>query len=337
MTQVHIVGGGIAGAALAAFLPRHWTVHLHEANWDARQVPTLFGIQSGGRRTLSALGLAEEADSMSVEISGGKLTTPEGESLAAMNDVNVQLISRTDLLALLRRNLPGNVEVHRHGVDCPQELKAELVIGADGVHSTVRQRWWGTTAAPRWLNVTVIRGVIDTEIEGGTLQEIWRPGGLFGMTPRPGGGVNWFATVPRRRFDSRSEALNILRERWNEPTTAPREVLSYATPDLTLVNDLWESRRLTRLYRGPAVLVGDAAHAMTPNLGRGANESLTDALVLGQALNSLPLDQALKRYQRKRLLPPQLIKAASRLTLRLSATHHVRLRNTAFKALPSRA
>jgi 2-polyprenyl-6-methoxyphenol hydroxylase-like FAD-dependent oxidoreductase len=58
--------------------------------------------------------------------------------------------------------------------------------------------------------------------------------------------------------------------------------------------------------------VGDAAHAMTPNLGRGACEALVDAVALADLLNSRPIDEALRAYDRDRVLRTQALRAASR-------------------------
>ncbi len=67
-----------------------------------------------------------------------------------------------------------------------------------------------------------------------------------------------------------------------------------------------------RYTRNRVALVGDAAHAMTPNLGRGACEALIDAVTLADLLNSRPIDDALRAYDRDRVLRTQALRAASR-------------------------
>ncbi|NLS08892.1 hypothetical protein HGQ17_02515 [Nesterenkonia sp. MY13] len=182
------------------------------------------------------------------------------------------------------------------------------------------------------MGVTVIRGIIREEIEINALEEIWRPDGLLGVTPHPDGGANWFATVPQTRFDSPAQALEALHQRWKDHSELPQTVLRFASPEHTLVNDLWESRWPRRLNRRNAVLLGDAAHAMSPNLGRGANESLIDAVTLGSALSGTPLSlrRAIRQYQRRRSLPPHMIRIASRVMLRLASTSREGLRDALF-------
>ncbi|GAB3050334.1 hypothetical protein GCM10027079_14700 [Sediminivirga luteola] len=333
MRTAHIVGGGVSGLALAGFLSCGWDVHLHEADWDARPVPTLFGIQTGGRRALEALGLGAALRRESLQISEGLLRDGAGRVLARVRGADVQLIPRPVLIGLLRDRLPSRVSVHRRTVATSRDLAGDLIVGADGVHSLIRQEHWRRSGA-RPLPVTVLRGVIDADLSEHALQEIWRADGLFGITPRPGGGVNWFATVPRQRFAGRDEALDALRARWDQGPAGPAEVLRHADAENTLVNDLWESRWPGRLVRGHAVLIGDAAHAMAPNLGRGANESLVDALVLGRALTAGATSRALRRYESTRLISPQLLRRASRTMLGVATTRHERLRSAAFAPLP---
>lgn len=346
MTTVHIVGGGVSGLALATALPAHWEVHLYEQSGRHRRVPTLFGLQPSGLAALAELGLAQEVTDRSAALASAQFQEHQGPVLRRIDQLKVRLIAQTDLLDLLTRRLPTNVRMHRQRLAAVADLlprpdssprQDELIVGADGVHSVVRAGLWpARSAPPRRLGVTVIRGVIDEPWSGTSLQEIWRDGGLFGLTPRPGQGVNWFATIPRQRFIDEQQAIDALRARWSACDSPAEQVLHHATAEQTLVNDLWQSRWPGQLVRGHAVLIGDAAHAMAPNLGRGANESLVDAVVLGRALRTRPLPAALRAYQRRRLVSAQLVKGASRALLRLSSTRHEPLRNRALRPLSFR-
>lgn len=350
MPTVHIVGGGVAGLALAAGLPPDWRVHLHEQRWGRRSVPTLFGLQRTGREALAELGVGHELRDASIEVSSARALDDDGAVLSAASGVDVQLVPRTTMVDMLRGRLPKSVQVHRHRVLDLAQLRNSadrswedrtLVVAADGVHSVVRASLWGARSAPRLTGATAVRGVIPgdpAQAEPAGLEETWGPGGLFGVTPRPGGGANWFATLPRRPFADTREALDTLRGRWAQARSI-RSVLDRALPDDTLVNDLWESRLplgLTR--RGPddsrCVLIGDAAHAMTPNLGRGAQEALQDAVVLGQALREHGLDAGLRAYSRRRTAQPQLVRAASGAVLRIATTRRTRLRRLLMAPLP---
>ncbi len=334
MPRLHIVGGGIAGTALAALTPHSWEVRLYEAQWEREQVPTLFGLQGGGREALEALGLDDEFLRSSVEINSGRLSAPDGGTMASMKSLSLRMIPRPALLEMLRSRIPPHVEVHRERVDDPRELEGDLIIGADGVHSTVRRELWQEKHGPRRLEATVIRGVTAAPVPDIPFQEVWRSGGMFGITPHPDGGLNWFATVPRQTFADSEEALAALRRRWEGCGTDPSRVLEHTSPELTLVNQLWESRGTRTIIRPNAALIGDAAHAMAPHLGRGASESLADALTLGQALHTMPQKEALQHYQRRRHVPTQLARAASRTLLRVATSGPDRLRRLLLAPLP---
>lgn len=333
-TDVNVIGAGVAGLALARLAPRDRRVHLYDAAWDARTVPTVFGLWPSAMRALDALGLAAAVRERGRPLDAARIHDRTGAVLAGVGGRDVCLVSRTDLVALLRKELPANVVVHRERVDDPDALPGELVVGADGVHSTVRRALWGRAGRPRRLGATAVRGVVDEPVAGDALEEYWGPGALFGMTPRPGGGTNWFVTVPVRRFAGPGAALAEVRDRFAAHPARVRRVLAAAEPELTLVNDLWAARWPRRLVRGRAVLVGDSAHAMSPSLGRGAGEALVDAVVLGAALRELPVRAALRRYERGRLLPPQGVRWASAVALRVAMTRRERVRNRVVSLAP---
>ena len=95
-------------------------------------------------------------------------------------------------------------------------------------------------------------------------------------------------------------------------------LIGATTPAAILGQDLWVAPARWRLSAGRAVLIGDAAHAMAPNLGRGACESILDAVALGQALSTMDVPRALRHYQRTRAARTQGLRAASSLAMRVS-------------------
>lgn len=339
MTEIHIVGGGVAGLALAGLVPRDYSVHLYDGGRDARTVPTVFGLWPAAMRVLDDLGLTTAARAAGRRLDEARFHDRRGRVLARLGGQDVWLVARTELVRMLWSNLPANVTVHRRTIERTDDLGGDLVVGADGVHSVVRASRWRGAGPPRRLGATAIRGVVDEPIAGDRLSEYWGAGTLVGMTPHPDGGTNWFCTVPRERFSGRAEALTAIRTRLDGHPAPVRRLLAAADPDRTLVNDLWAARWPRRLVRGDAVLIGDAAHAMSPSLGRGAGESLIDAQVLGTALRTASLEDALRRYERNRLLRSHLVRVASSVVLQVATARRERLRNAvvALAAWPATA
>ena len=115
-----------------------------------------------------------------------------------------------------------------------------------------------------------------------------------------------------------AEALRQSRARFAGGAAAVARVLAAATAETTLAQRIWTVPLLADYGRKQQVLVGDAAHGMTPNLGRGACEALVDAASLAQLLNSRPVPAALAAYNTQRLVRTQLLRLASSGMTRLA-------------------
>ncbi len=310
-----VIGAGIAGLATAVALrDRGWTVTVRERATALPEGGTALGMWPEAMDALERLGVAGTVRAHSVMARGGAILRPSGAVIGTIPDrVRVHLVSRGRLLGALHQRLPAGVirwGSPLRSVD--RDVDADLVVGADGIHSVVRASWW-PDAAERAVGTVAFRGVVPGTVR--TVTETWGSGALFGITPSSDGYTNWFACSPAELSPAGGEGVAAaLRERFLPWHPAVREVVSRLSDDGVDRRELRDVRVRQPFVRDGIALVGDAAHAMAPNLGRGACESLIDAVALAEAVSSASdIPTGLADYDRVRRRHARRIVRTARL------------------------
>lgn len=326
-----VVGGGIAGLAVARGLVRGgWEVDVRERLDGPPDIGGALAVWPGAMRAFDRLGLGGRLRERAEYRSEAALLRPDGRKIVGFGGrAGGHLISRSALLALLVGGLPDGLVRWNTSVTAAELVPGEpfhVVIGADGIHSLVRRTVFPHASPPRALGSVAYRGTLPGRVEGVT--EIWGGRRIFGVTPLDAHSTNWYAALDRRLL---TEAERTARDLATHAAVLRREYEGWGGQVSRILfgleghgadfRALYELPPFGPYVRWRHVLIGDAAHAMAPNLGRGACESVVDAAALADALNEEDtVAGALARYDRARRGPTRRTVAASRLLNRISTT-----------------
>ncbi|NUT36559.1 MAG: NAD(P)-binding protein [Hamadaea sp.] len=328
-----VVGGGIGGLATAIGLrAAGWDVTVFERADRLPETGTGLGMWPSAMRALDRLGVGERARAAGRPQRNGTIRRPDGSVIATI-DVDrirrktgepVHLLSRPALLEVLADALPPGVVRFGAPVADVGALRAAytLVVGADGIRSAVREAIFGDRHRLRHAGWMAWRGTADLDVPAGG--EVWGRGVKFGLTPQEPGKTNWYAVISAPGSDPRPPGLDEVRRvfaGWPDPIPA---LLAAADPADVLRHDLhYLDPALPTYVDGNTVLLGDAAHAMTPDLGQGACQTLIDAAALADCLGErIGVEAGLARFDRLRRRPTQRIAAMATRVSRLTRMRH---------------
>ncbi|MFJ2025641.1 FAD-dependent monooxygenase [Streptomyces sp. NPDC087897] len=221
------------------------------------------------------------------------------------------------------------------------DLAADVVIAADGIRSALRRQHFPDHPGLRYSGETAWRAVLPAAgLPEPDAAETWGRGERFGVVPLADGRVYVYATaVVERGFrpeDPRAELLARFGS-WHAPVP---ELLARIRPAAVLQHDLYDlAAPLPCRHRGRIAWLGDAAHAMTPNLGQGGCQAIEDAVVLAHLLDGGDVPEALAAYGRARHARTDALRVRSRRAGRIASLAHpvaVAARDLALRATPAR-
>ncbi len=371
--RVAVVGAGIGGLTLAiALQQRDVPVRVFEQARDLSEVGAGVALSANSTRLLRRLGAGDELAAVSDEPSqlsirhwqSGRIIVSHamrqayqdafGSPFWTLHRVDLQraLINRVNLEAVeLGRRCTGVAQTS-DGVTLTFEdggdAQADLVVGADGVRSEVR-RVALMAHAPVFSGSVGYRGLVPVErlpsLPDRSPLQFWAGPRrhLLHYSIRGGQVINFLAVVRQREW--RTEA-------WMEPCPVEEVLAAYEgwhPAVLEMVGAVEQASRwalydhepLERWSAGRVVLLGDAAHAMLPHQGQGANQTIEDAVVLADCLARAASDGvvcALARYEAQRRARTAQVQRYSRLTancLHLPEGGATEVRDAGFETLPT--
>ncbi|MFB9832646.1 FAD-dependent oxidoreductase [Actinoallomurus acaciae] len=314
-----VIGGGIAGPVVATALVKagvEATVHeAYPAGPDG--IGGALALAPNGLAALGVIAAGDAVRDIAVPIRRTAMSLGRGEPRALPGLAGVpplQVVERGDLHRVLReRALAAGVRFaygkRLAGADDDPDgvtarfadgssARADILIGADGVRSTVRTLIDPDAPGPDFTGLLGFGGHadVDLDLEPGTMTFAYGSRAYYLYWPQPGGGVAWGANLPSRTYMTLSEARAIRAGEWLRTLRetyagdAPGGLLAERTTPETLqvVGALHIMPPVPHWYRGRMVLVGDAVHAPSNSTGQGASLAIESAIELARCLRDLP-------------------------------------------------
>jgi FAD-dependent urate hydroxylase len=343
-----VVGAGIAGPAAAMSLQKAGIDPvLFEAHpSDANGVGAFLTVASNGVDSLDIIGAREvlapgfATPFIGLRSGSGKFLGRTRTGLEPPDGRASVTITRSDLYRGMHRVAAGRgietafdrrvvrVEEFDGGIRAHfadgSEAEGDVLIGCDGVHSTVRRLIDPGAPAPAYSGLLTTGGCVQgvpVDIEAGSYEMIVGKRAFFGSALAPDDSVWWFANLPHPAEPTRQN-LEItdddLRRRLIDAfrtDTGPALTLIKATEKPMALSPIHTLAHLPCWHRGRCVVIGDAAHAPSPTSGQGASLSIEDALVLAKCLRDLPDHETAfcSFVSQRRRRVEQIIKWAARI------------------------
>jgi 2-polyprenyl-6-methoxyphenol hydroxylase-like FAD-dependent oxidoreductase len=294
-----IVGGGFAGlTAACALAQRGWRVRLHERADRLRTAGAGINVYENGLRVLEALGACEDTirDGARARL---RETRDQDDRLLSVHhwDVRVYGVLRQrmiDALAAAARRAGAELITNSEGISATpagelqlangERLRAELIVAADGVNSRLRDGL-GLIAERRYLRDGCIRVLIPTRSaeEGMDSRTIEYWSGNRRLLYNPCSSAQLYLALSMPHDDEAARALPLNKALWTRsfPHLAP--LIERIGDDGRY--DRFEYIRLKRWSAGRVAVIGDAAHAIPPNIGQGAGCAMMNALSMAVFLD----------------------------------------------------
>lgn len=324
ITSAIVVGGGIAGPVAALALQKAGiaaTVYEgHEKTADG--VGGALSIAPNGRTALAAVDADHVVERVGTPMSGMVMQSWTGKRLAEFDTFAdlpaMQLVWRHELYRALADEAAGRGIPIVHGkrlIDLDggrvrfadgSTAEADVVIGADGIRSTVRRLIDPAAPTPRYVGLLGFGARCDGDgvaPTGDKMHLVFGRRAFFGYQVPDGGDGGWFVNLPAgdRAYGAaftRAEWLPILADAFAGDRIPAIELIRRTHPDdLIVTGGLEDIPSVPVWHRDRAVLIGDAAHPTSPSSGQGASLAIESAVQLARCLRDLPVPAAFAAYE----------------------------------------
>ncbi|KMQ65062.1 monooxygenase [Chryseobacterium angstadtii] len=321
MNSISIIGAGIGGLALGNTLKQHGLdFTIYESAAEIKPVGAGIMMAINAMQIFDRLGMKEKIENAGNKIHGISIT-----------DESLKPITQTNILPLEKKYNSCNVAIHRaelqkilaenigykhikldHSLnkiektenyslyfDNGTRTESQIVFGADGIKSNIRNQIL-KTGSIRNAGQKCWRGLAEFELPekfNHEAFEIWGKGKRFGFVKISEKRVYWYALVNEQKY---KRYLDIS-ENFQEFHPLVLNILEATLATNIILNDIIDLSPIPAWYSQNLCLIGDAAHATTPNMGQGACQAIEDAYIIGRLLeNTTDFNQVFKEFQRIR-------------------------------------
>ena len=323
--RVLIIGGGVAGLTLVGCLKKRGIadITLVERAPQFQNMGFLIGFWENGRRVMRYLGIDTITERKGYEIAKSVMLDKKGKLLKTVTLMlpgtlgKTVIISRADLHEGLLTLLGGvkvklgtkftkiiqNEECAKVSFSDNTEEIFDIVIGADGIHSQVREHIFGKNFITRygsgvwayWLPKDFKYPMLPTQLLGNGKACFILPSGTSAV-------VSFIARIPPGTGFTAKDRRAYLQDLFSEFGGLAAEALRVAPPSESIWYDDISCVRMPRWYKKRVVLIGDAQHAVSPLVGMGSSMAMEDAFVLAEelSLHSQDIETALREFEKRR-------------------------------------
>ena len=362
-----IVGAGIGGLAAAIALHRAgWRVRVLERAANPRELGFALLLAPNAMHALRQLGVADAVIAGGQVATDGEMRRMDGTVLRRFELHRLRDLLPEPTITVLRPVLHGalldslpagalqlasevtGLTATGDSVDVAMagggSVRADMVVGADGVGSVVRGLLHPNEAPPRTSGLFGLRGVahgVAAQMGTSSGAQYFGRGVEAGLGRAASDTVYWYISLPRTVATTAElnpqRVVDLLVGRFDSRF---RTIVCATRPEDMRLDELFDRPPLSEWGRGRVTLLGDAAHPMLPHAGQGAAQALEDAVALGRAFTSSgDVNAARQRYERVRMARTSEVVTLAHRNAKmgsLDSPFACWLRETAIRLIPER-
>ncbi|MDR6486878.1 2-polyprenyl-6-methoxyphenol hydroxylase-like FAD-dependent oxidoreductase [Chryseobacterium vietnamense] len=304
MNSISIIGAGIGGLTLGNVLKQHqYDFTIYESAPEIKPVGAGIMMAVNAMQVFDHLGLKEKIEKAGnkihrIVIANESLQTISKTEILELethyNSCNVA-IHRAELQKILAENLPSDCIRLNHSLqtirkkehyildfDNGNQIESTIVFGADGIKSPIRNQIL-KTGTIRNSGQKCWRGLVDFDLPEKYHQEafeMWGKGKRFGFVKISEKKVYWYACINEKSFSSEASLTDIFKDF----DSLVLQLIEATENGNIICNIIADLALIPKWYSENLCLIGDAAHATTPNMGQGACQAIEDAYIIGKLL-----------------------------------------------------